>query len=78
MGLGLCFGVRLCDRVTLERQGVTGIGICEDSPDLANSVLGQTIGGDGTIDAIVADMMGDNPALATAIDCPNYCPLTFF
>lgn len=78
MSLSLGFRVRLFDRMALECQGVAGIGIGEDGSDLANGILSQTIGGDGAVDAIVADMMGDNPALATAINRPNYCPLPFF
>jgi hypothetical protein len=66
------------DRMAFERQGVAGIGIGEDGADLADRFLGQAIRRDGAVDALVADMMGDNPALATTINRPNYGPLPFF
>ncbi len=78
MGLSLGFGVRVGNPMTLERQGVAGIGIGKDGTNLAHRLLGQSIGRNGTIHALVADMMGDNPALTTAIDRPNYCTLPFF
>lgn len=78
MGLGLGFDMRRGDCVTLERQSVAGIGIGEDGTNLAHRLLCQSIGGDGASDAIVANMVGDNPTLAAAIDRPNYCPLSFF
>ena len=78
MGLSLGFGMWRGDCVTLECQCVAGIGIGEDGADLANCLFRQPIGCDGTADAIVPDMIGDNSTLATAINRPNYCPVEFF
>jgi hypothetical protein len=78
VGLNLGFGVRVGNPMTLERQGVAGVGIGKDGANPAHRLLGQSIGHNGTIHALVADMMGDNPALAATIDRPNYCPLPFF
>ena len=74
MGLGLGLCMRWGDRMALEGQGIARIGISEDGADLTHGSLGQAIGGDGAADALVPDMIGDNPALA-AINRPNDCPV---
>ena len=61
--------------MAFECQGIARIGISEDGADLTHGSLGQTIGGDSATDALVADMIGDNSALAAAINCPNDCPI---
>lgn len=78
VGLSLGLDVLLGNPVTLEGQAVAGVGIGEDSANLADRLLSQSIRRNGTLHALVADMMGDNPPLAPAIDRPNYGPLPFF
>jgi len=75
MGLGLGFCMWWGDRMAFECQGIARIGISEDGADLTHGSLGQAIGGDSATDALVADMIGDNPALAAAINRPNDCPI---
>ena len=75
MSLGLGFCMWWGDRMAFERKGIARIGISEDGADLTHGSLGQTIGGDSATDALVADMIGDNPALAAAINRPNDCPV---
>lgn len=78
MGLRLGLGMRLGDAVPLEGQGITRIGIGEDRFDRPDSVLGQLVDGDGALYALVADMVGYNPALVAAIGRPDDGPLSFF
>ena len=78
VGLGLGLGVGFGYAVALEGQGVAGVGICEDGADLADSLLGQAVDGDGAADPAVADMIGDDPATPAAIGRPDYGPVLFF
>ena len=71
MGFGFGLGVGFTDTVAFEGQGVAGIGVGEDGADFPDSLLGQAIDGDGAPHALVADMIGYDPALPTAIGGPN-------
>ena len=75
MGLGLGLCMWWGDRMAFKCQGIARIGISEDGADLTHGNLGQAISGDSATDALVADMIGDNPALAAAINRPNDCPI---
>ncbi len=78
--MGLCLGlfVPLRRAIPLEGKLIAGIGIGEDRRDVANSPLGQVVEGDGTGDAVVADVIGDDTTLPPAISSPNDRPVLFF
>jgi hypothetical protein len=78
MGLSLGLGVGFRHAMTLESEAVTGIGVGEDGLDLANRLPGKVVDGDGTSNALVANMVGDDPAAPAAVSGPNYRPAAFF
>ncbi len=66
-GLGMGFG----HAVTLEGEAVAGVGVGEDGLDLADRLPGQAVDGDGAVDALVADMVGDDAPPPAAIGGPD-------
>jgi len=78
MGLRLGLPMRLGRLDPLEGQMIAGIGVGEDGADLADGGLGQIVDGDGAAHALVADMVCDDLAVATAIGRPDHRPPLFF
>jgi hypothetical protein len=70
--------MRFGNAVALEGEGIAGVGISEDGADLADGLFGQMVDGDGAADALIPDVIGDDPALPAAIGGPNYRPCCFF
>ena len=78
MCLCLRFIVWLWHAVALESQPITRIGIGIDMVDAANCLFGQVVDGDGTLGALVANMVGDDPPQPSAEGRPDYRALCFF
>jgi hypothetical protein len=62
--LGLLMGLVRLDPV--EGQMAAGVGVGEDGADLADGRFVQIVDSDGAAHALVADVVGHDPAVATA------------
>ena len=78
MRLCLGLGVGFRHAIAFEGEAIAGVGIGEDSLDLADGLPGKAVDGDGALHALIADMVGDDTATPAAIGGPNYRPAAFF